>query len=199
MPILVGTDGVQKMSKSLGNYIGITEPPGEMYGKLMSISDTVMLGYYPLVSGLGPIEVEAITAGVQAGTHHPRDAKKQLAEFVVARFHGPAAARAAAEAWERQYQRREVPEDVREYPLRVGVKVLAWELVAGTHLASSASEARRLIQQGGIRIDGEKIEDPYKTMEIRPGDTPLVQRGRREFARRPIVATSESEESGKTP
>jgi tyrosyl-tRNA synthetase len=199
MPILVGTDGVQKMSKSLGNYIGITEPAAEMYGKLMSISDTVMLGYYPLVSGLGPAEVEAITAGVRAGTHHPMAAKKRLAELVVARCHGAVAARMAEEAFSRQFQRREVPDDVREYPLRVGVKVLAWEVVAGTHLASSASEARRLIQQGGIRIDGEKVEDPYQTVGIRPGDTLLVQRGRRDFARRRGVPTPNSPESGKTP
>ena len=88
MPILVGTDGVQKMSKSLGNYIGITEPPAEMYGKLMSVSDAVMLAYYPLVSGLGPAEVDALTAGVQGGSLHPMEAKKRLAQLVVARFHG---------------------------------------------------------------------------------------------------------------
>ena len=88
MPILVGTDGVQKMSKSLGNYIGITEPPAEMYGKLMSISDPVMLAYYPLVSGLGAAEVEAITTGIGAGTHHPMEAKKRLAQLIVTRFHG---------------------------------------------------------------------------------------------------------------
>src|SRR5262249_58318695 len=81
MPILVGTDGVQKMSKSLGNYVGITEPAAEMYGKLMSISDAVMLTYYPLASGLGPAEVEAITTGGQAGTRHPMDAKKRLAHL----------------------------------------------------------------------------------------------------------------------
>jgi tyrosyl-tRNA synthetase len=88
MPILVGTDGVQKMSKSLGNYIGITEPPGEMYGKLMSVSDAVMLAYYPLVSGLGPAEVDAMTAGVQGGSLHPMEAKKRLAQLVVGRFQG---------------------------------------------------------------------------------------------------------------
>jgi tyrosyl-tRNA synthetase len=202
MPILVGTDGVQKMSKSLSNYIGITEPPGEMYGKLMSISDTVMLGYYPLVSGLGPGEVEAVTTRVQAGTLHPMDAKKQLAQLIVARFHGAAAARAAEEAFSRQFQSREVPEDVREVPYAVpprGVEVRAWEVVATTHLATSGSEARRLIQQGGIRIDGTRVDDPYQTVGIRPGDTLLVQRGRRDFARLRGVQASEAPESGKTP
>ncbi len=185
MPILVGTDGVQKMSKSLGNYIGITEPAAEMYGKLMSVSDAVMVTYYPLVSGLPAAEVDAITTGVSAGTHHPMDAKKRLAERVVTRFHGAVAARAAADTFARQFQSREIPSDVREveYPVRIGVQVRVWEVVATTHLAASASEAKRLVQQGGIRIDGTKVEDPYQTVGIRPGDTLLVQRGRRDFAR----------------
>jgi tyrosyl-tRNA synthetase len=195
MPILVGTDGVQKMSKSLGNYIGITEPPAEMFGKLMSISDAVMLTYYPLVSGLPAAEVDQITAGVSAGTHHPMDAKKRLAELVVTRFHGGAAARASGEAFSRQFQSREVPDAVREFDVPVeplGVKTMtAWQVVASCHLATSASEARRLTQQGGIRIDGIKVEDPYKTVEIRPGATVLVQRGRRDFARLRGVAAPE--------
>ena len=200
MPILVGTDGVQKMSKSLGNYIGITEAPAEMYGKLMSVSDTVMLGYYPLVSGLGPSEVGTVTADVTGGQLHPMDAKKRLAHLVVARFHGAPAARAAEEAFVRQFQSRAVPSDVREvpYPVIPGVALRAWEVVATCHLAASASEARRLIQQGGIRIDGTRIEDPYQTVEIRPGDTHLVQRGRRDFARLRGVAAPPPTESGNT-
>ena len=114
------------------------------------------------------------------------EAKKRLAQLVVGRFHGAAAAEAAAEAFVRQYQAREVPDDVREVsyetPL-LGVKLRIWEVVAACHLASSASEARRLVQQGGIRIDGDRVEDPYQTVEIRPGATHLVQRGRRDFAR----------------
>ena len=200
MPILVGTDGVQKMSKSLGNYIGITEPPAEMYGKLMSVSDAVMLAYYPLVSGLGPAEVVAVTKGVQEGGLHPMEAKKRLAQLVVARFHGAAAAQAAAEAFSRQFQSREVPDAVREivYPVvPSGTRVRVFEVVLATHLASSASEARRLTQQGGIRIDGERVEDPYQTVEIRPGDTHLVQRGRRDFARLRGVLAPETPASGK--
>jgi tyrosyl-tRNA synthetase len=203
MPILVGTDGVQKMSKSLGNYIGITEPPAEMYGKLMSVSDTVMLTYYPLVSGLGPAEVEAVTTGVTGGTLHPMEAKKRLAELVVARFHGPAAARAAEEAFSRQFQAREVPEAVREVPYPVpgagGTQVRLADIVLASGLASSASEARRLAQQGGIRIDGERVEDPYRMVEIRPGDTLLIQRGRRDFARLRGIPAPEGPASGKTP
>ena len=154
------------------------------------------------MSGLGPTEVEGITAGVQAGTHHPMDAKKRLAQLVVARFHGAAAAQSAAESFARQFQSRETPTDVREvaHPVsRAGVQVRAWEVVATTQLAASGSEARRLIQQGGIRIDGQKVEDPYQTVWIRPGDTLLVQRGRRDFARLRGVPGPDQPQSGKTP
>ncbi len=185
MPILVGTDGVQKMSKSLGNYIGITEPPAEMYGKLMSVSDAVMLTYYPLVSGLGPAEVEAVTAGVQAGALHPMEAKKRLAHLVVARFHGAAAAQAAAEAFVRQFQQREAPVEMTyvEYPEPLaGPQVFRVDhLVVSAKVASSASEVRRLILQGGIYVNDERLEDPYQSREVRPGDELVVRKGRREY------------------
>jgi tyrosyl-tRNA synthetase len=185
MPILVGTDGVQKMSKSLGNYIGITEPPAEMYGKLMSISDPVMLAYYPLVSGLGAAEVEAITRGVAAGTHHPMDVKKRLAHLIVARFHGEAAAQAAADAFARQFQRREAPAEAEriDYPERLtGPRMLRVDhLVGAARLGSSASEIRRLILQGGIYIDDARVEDPYQNREVRPGDELVIRKGRREY------------------
>jgi tyrosyl-tRNA synthetase len=186
MPILVGTDGVQKMSKSLGNYVGISEPPRQMYGKLMSISDEVMLGYYPLVSGLGAAEVGATEAAIRAGRTHPMDAKKRLARTVVARFHGEAAAGEAEEEFTRQFQTREVPTEVPEVTVRVpgmGVAMRMFEVVLTTHLASSACEAKRLIQQGGIRVDNQRVEDPYQTLMIQPGRQFLVQRGRREFGK----------------
>ena len=185
MPILVGTDGVQKMSKSLGNYIGITEPAGEMYGKLMSISDTVMLGYYPLLSGLGPADVDAVTAEVATGALHPMDAKKRLAHRVVARFHGAAAADAAEAAFVRQFQQRETPTAMLrvDYPEpMVGPLVLRVDHIVGvTNLVSSASEVRRLILQGGIYIDDVRLEDPYQTREVHPGDELVVRKGRREY------------------
>jgi tyrosyl-tRNA synthetase len=185
MPILVGTDGVQKMSKSLGNYIGITEPPGEMYGKLMSVSDTVMLGYYPLVSGLGLGEIEAVTTGIQRGTLHPMDAKKGLARLVVARFHGAAAAQAAEDGFVRQFQQRESPTVMLhvDYPEPMaGPQDLRVDHIVGaSNVASSASEVRRLILQGGIYIDDVRVEDPYQTRQVRPGDELIVRKGRREY------------------
>ena len=185
MPILVGTDGVQKMSKSLGNYIGITEPPAAMYGKLMSVSDTVMLTYYPLVSGLGPAEVEAVTTGVRGGALHPMEAKKRLAQLVVARFHGAAAAQGAEEAFVRQFQQREAPAVMTrvEYPepLAGPQDLRVDHLVASAKVASSASEVRRLILQGGIYIDDVRLEDPYQTWRVHPGQDLVVRKGRREY------------------
>ncbi len=183
LPILPGLDGVQKMSKSLGNYVGITEPPGEMYGKLMSISDELMLAYYPLVTSLPTREIRAIEAGVRGGLVHPMDAKKRLARTVVAQFHGEAAARDAEAAFVRQFQERQVPGGIQRirYPLPPDWKVRVDHLVASTQIVSSTSEARRVIRQGGIRIDQERVEDPYQLLTCSPGQEILVQRGRREF------------------
>jgi tyrosyl-tRNA synthetase len=183
MPILVGTDGVQKMSKSLGNYVGITEPPDKMFGKLMAVSDEVMRAFYPLVSGLSPAEVAAVEASLQDGRLHPMEAKKRLASGVVARFHGAPAARAAEEAFARQFQAREVPAEVAGVVVPAGVEMRFFQVVLTTGLASSASEAKRLIQQGGIRLNEEKVEDPYTTIVLQPGQQVLVQKGRREFRR----------------
>ena len=183
MPILVGTDGVQKMSKSLGNCVGITEPPAQMFGKLMSISDDVMLAYYPLVSGFGPAEVAAVETALREGRTHPMEAKKRLARAVVTRFHGEAAGVVAEEGFVRQFQQRQVPGAIVRVrcPLPPGGQVRVDRLVASSQIASSTSEARRLIQQGGIRIDQERVEDPYRVLTCAPGQEILVQRGRRDF------------------
>ena len=203
MPILVGTDGAQKMSKSLGNYVGIIEPPAQMFGKLMSISDETMLAYYPLVTSLAPTELDALTVDLRAGRLHAMAAKKRLAEMVVAQFHGAGAAQEAARAFERQYQAREVPEHVPEVaPLLAAGPELRVDRVVAHTLGVSLSEARRLTQQGAIRIDGDRVEDPYETLSWRIGDRHLVQRGRREFRWVPVgdpPPTSPSEEVGKNP
>jgi tyrosyl-tRNA synthetase len=183
LPILVGTDGVQKMSKSLGNYVGITEPPDQMFGKLMSVSDAVMLAYYPLVGGLPPADAARVVAEVGEGRLHAMEAKKQLARAVVARFHGLAAAGRAEEGFVRQFQAREVPEEVPRVRYRppADLRVRLDRLVVAAGVVSSTSEARRVIQQGGIRIDRERAEDPFQTLTVRPGQEILIQRGRREF------------------
>lgn len=200
LPLLVGTDGVQKMSKSLGNYVGITEPPREMFGKLMSISDEVMLAYYPLVSGLEPAEVAAVTAGVRDGTLHPMEAKKRLARAVVTQFHGEAAARRAERAFEEQFQARQVPPASEIPRVRLGRpaegRVRLDRLVVASGIAPSASEARRLIQQGGIRINRERVADPFALRPCRVGEEILVQRGRREYRIVEIVEPAPGELRG---
>ncbi|MBI3454476.1 MAG: tyrosine--tRNA ligase [Candidatus Rokubacteria bacterium] len=203
MPLLVGTDGAQKMSKSLGNYVGITEPPAEMFGKLMSISDEVMLAYYPLVTPLSPAELDTIVAGVRRGRLHPMEAKKRLARIVVAQFHGEAAARRAEEAFARQFQAREVPAEVSRirYPRPPGGEARVDRLVAASGVAGSLSEARRLIQQGGIWLDEQRVEDPYRALTVAVGQQILIRRGRREFRLVEVVEPAVAEDSpgAKTP
>jgi tyrosyl-tRNA synthetase len=175
LPLLTGTDGERKMSKSFGNYIGITEPPDEMYGKTLSIPDESLAPWYELVLGAElPIDVSA------------RDAKRELARRIVARFHGPATAEAAEEAFDRQFVRHELPEDVPE---------LEWRRVDGTvHLpallaqafAISTSEARRSIAQGGVKLDGEPLGDGLDVAEEFV-DGRVLQLGKRRFVRVRLV------------
>lgn len=181
MPLLEGTDGVQKMSKSLGNFIGILEPPGEIFGKVMRLSDPLMFRYYELLSTRSPAEVRAIREGVAAGTVHPMEAKKDLAEELTARFHGTAASRKAREEFERVFSARQVPEALEEV-------ALAWEgermdlpsLLYRTGLSESISGARRLIQQGGVQVDGKRVADVRTTL---PPGRYVLQAGKRRFVR----------------
>ncbi len=181
MPILEGTDGVNKMSKSLGNYIGIDEPPEEMFGKLMSISDTLMWRYFELLSLRPARELEALRARVRAGMN-PRDAKFELAREIVARFHGPTAAERAHRDFIARFQRHELPAEIPECELRASAPAAAvtWVLREAA-LVKSASEAARLIRQGGVRLEGERLSDPG--LEIPAGKTYLFQVGKRRFLR----------------
>jgi len=175
MPLLEGTDGVQKMSKSLGNYIGITEPASEIFGKVMSISDELMLKYYELLSSVDEDRLSAI----RAGAVHPRDAKASLASELVERYWGAEAAVKAAEDFRNLFRKKEVPDDVEELTLSAAEGTgLARALVA-SGLASSTSEARRLVEQGGVKLDGEKATD-WKA-ELPRNKALLVQVGKRFF------------------
>ena len=179
MPLLEGLDGVQKMSKSLGNYIGITEPPKEIFGKLMRISDTLMWRYFDLLSFKEPAEIEALKKAVDAGKN-PRDVKFELGQEIVARFHGAAAAQAAQEAFIQQFQQKQMPDEIPE------VSVVCTEdsmpitrVLKEAGLVKSTSEAMRLIRAGAVRIDGEKVEDVAK--EIEAGGSYIYQVGKRAF------------------
>ncbi len=183
MPLLEGLDGVNKMSKSLGNYIGITEPPKEIYGKAMSISDELMVRYYELLSDVDLATLERVRRGVagEEGGMHPMEAKKALAHELVARFHGRAAADRAAEEFIQQFRQKEIPDDIPEIAAAAGDKVWICKLLVDAGLVSSNGEARRMVKQGGVRIDGEKISDANLEIGL---DAPLVlQVGKRRFAR----------------
>ena len=179
VPILEGTDGVQKMSKSLGNYIGITEPPAEIFGKVMSISDELMLRYYELLSNVG---LERIN-DIKSGTIHPMDAKKDLAAEIVARFYDEAAAEAAREAFKSLFKKKEIPDDIEEVSLNssgaTAMRVANVMVEAG--LTGGTSEAMRLMKQGGVKVDGEKVLDVKG--ELSSGNTYLLQVGKRKFKR----------------
>lgn len=181
-PLLEGTDGVQKMSKSLGNYVGIDEPPSEMFGKLMSVSDELMWRYYELLTDVSVADVESMRAGAASGASNPRDLKVSLAKRVIADFHSAAAADAAEEEFVRRFRNKEVPDEVEERAVAPGSWDLA-QLLTTVGLADSKAEARRLIQQGGVRIGGERQTAPGVALRIASGDVALLQVGKRRFLR----------------
>ena len=162
VPILEGLDGVQKMSKSLGNYVGITEPPADMYGKLMSVSDALMFRYFELVTRVPESEI----AGLR---HlHPMEAKKRLARTVTAMYHGEAGAAAAERPhFARVVQAREVPDNIELIHLATpSAGEPAWKVIVLAGMAGSNSEARRLIQQGAVEVDGSRVADPNQKIEM---------------------------------
>lgn len=158
MPLLEGLDGVHKMSKSLGNYVGIAEAPNEMFGKLMSISDVLMFRYFELLSELPLDEIRRLQQQVESGEINPRDCKLELAMELVGRYHGKAAARAAREAFIRQFSNKEVPDGIPEVRVESGSAVYLPALLKAQGLCSSTSEARRLIRQGALKINGHKVD-----------------------------------------
>lgn len=184
-PLLPGLDGVQKMSKSLGNAIGITEPPNEMYGKVMSVPDELMITYFEYCTLVPLPNVRALEAALRGSQAHPRDVKKRLAREITARYHGEAAAEAAEREFERVFAARELPEEIPEVPvsrrrLRDGAIRLV-HLLVELGLAESNGEARRLISQGGVSLDGKRVADTEAEVPVRDGL--LVRVGRRRFAR----------------
>jgi len=180
MPLLEGLDGVNKMSKSLGNYIGVTEAPDSMFGKLMSISDELMWRYFELLSFRPNAELSRLREEVAQG-RNPMDVKFELAMEITARFHGAAAAEQARQNFSARSQRREIPENVEKKTLTItGESIGIGAALKQAGLAESTSAANRLIQQGAVRIDGERLEDIKRTLE--PGPARLVQVGKRGFA-----------------
>jgi tyrosyl-tRNA synthetase len=182
LPILEGLDGVQKMSKSLGNYIGITDAPDDMFGKIMSLSDDLMWRYFELLSTRSLAEIEGWRASVVQGTN-PRDIKFELALELVGRFHSQTAARGAHEGFIARFQRGAIPESIAELTLKAadGAGIPIANLLKEAGLVQSTSEALRMVGQGGVRIDGERIEDPRQRCTV--GSSHVYQVGKRRFAR----------------
>ncbi|HEY3342838.1 MAG TPA: tyrosine--tRNA ligase [Anaerolineae bacterium] len=178
--ILPGTDGVVRMSKSLGNHIPITAAPEDMYGKLMSIPDSAMLTYFKLATRYTPAQIASIEKGLQDGSLHPRDVKMELAREIVAVFHDVPTAQRAEEQFRAVFQQRELPTEMDTYPV-TGTPIIA-DVIVAAKLAPSKNEARRLIAGGGVSLDGRKVSDPYEA--VAPGTNGTVlQVGKRRFVR----------------
>ena len=181
MPILEGLDGVQKMSKSLNNYIGIADKPRDMFGKIMSISDELMWRYFELLSFRPMAEIEGFRQEMAAGKN-PRDIKFLLAEEIIARFHSHEAATAARQAFIDQFAKGAIPDDIPEHALETGNEGYAIaNLLKDTGLCSSTTDAMRMIQQGAVRIDGDRVDD--KSLRVMKGTNAVFQVGKRRFAK----------------
>jgi len=183
LPLLEGLDGVQKMSKSLDNYVGITDVPEEMFGKLMSISDELMWKYWLLLTDRTKEEIDAERQLVDAGGRHPMEVKKEFAALIVSEFHSPDAALSARQEFEQVFSKGNLPQEIPEFALEaVGDKILLAKAIVGVGFASSNSEARRLIQQGGVKVNSETVTDIKTALDTGESEV-LLQVGKRRFAR----------------
>ncbi len=182
MPLLEGLDGVNKMSKSLGNYIGISEPPDAIFGKVMSISDELMFRYYELLSDLSMDEINTLRSDMEAGRIHPKAVKVRLARELVARFHGQEAAEAAERNFEQVFRNHELPDEIPEKEVVVeGGEIWLPKLLLEAGLVKSTSDGRRMIKQSAVSVDGEKVRD-VKT-DIKASGTVLLKVGKRRFCK----------------
>ena len=182
MPLLVGLDGVQKMSKSYDNYIGVEDTAKDIFGKTMRLSDDLMYSYYELLTDMSTAEVEALRAGVANNTLHPRDVKVRLAKTFVARFHSPAAADSAEEEFQRVFSNKGLPdivEEVRMRPAEVGIQ----QLLVDLGMASSKGDARRLVEGRAVEIDQVKVTDPQMKLALMAGKSLVLKAGKKSFKR----------------
>lgn len=185
MPLLEGTDGVQKMSKSLGNYIGINEAPQEIFGKVMSISDDLMWRYYELLTDLTSHEIEDLKTSAASGQRNPRDIKAELAKRIITDFHSASDAAVAEEEFVRRFRHKEIPDEVEERAVPSN-EPEGWDLatlLVTVELAASKAEARRLMAQGGVSIDGQRPENATAIRHWGSGESALLKVGKRRFMR----------------
>jgi tyrosyl-tRNA synthetase len=180
LPLLEGTDGVKKMSKTYGNYVGLSDPPSEMFGKCMRIGDEMILKYFELCTTLTGAEIDAIERDHIKGGN-PKDAKMKLAAQIVHQYHGEAASRNAVEEWNKVHSEGLVPENMPEHDVKEALPV--FRLLVETKLCSGTSEAKRLIQDNGVKLDGELVKDANQVISLAAGESKVLQVGRRKFAR----------------
>jgi tyrosyl-tRNA synthetase len=185
MPILVGTDGIEKMSKSLGNYIGVDEPPQEIFGKVMSIPDSIMIDYYRLLTTLDSNKIREIEDGIKKQKLNPSVAKRKLAKIIIENLYSRKDAEEAEENFDLIFKKKKAPENVSEYTIDSSKikrnKVFLIEILVDSGLAGSKSEARRLIAQGGIKVGDIKVDDPNMEFDLNYINNRVIQRGKRHF------------------
>ncbi|MDP8292732.1 MAG: tyrosine--tRNA ligase [Candidatus Orphnella occulta] len=180
MPLLEGTDGIQKMSKSYGNYIGITDTPKEMFGKVMSISDELMWKYYELLTDVFISDIKKMQKDAAAGSFNPKDAKVRLAKEIITIYHSSEDAKKAQEEFDNVFKKGNLPEDMPTYETERSEQFV-WDIIKKAKLADTSSQARRLMEQGGVSVDGEKIQDI--NTKIKPKENMIIQVGKRRFLR----------------
>jgi tyrosyl-tRNA synthetase len=183
LPLLEGTDGVQKMSKSYGNYVGLTDAADDMFGKVMSVPDALMVKYYRLATGVPVAEIDALEAALASGSEHPNAAKRRLAREIVTLYHDAASATAAEEAFDRVFKRHEAPEEIPEVPLRLPDVVYVPGLLKDLGLVDSAGQGRRQIDQGAVRVDGDVLAAGTYELAADAVAGRVVQVGKRRYAR----------------
>lgn len=181
MPILVGTDGVEKMSKSLGNYIGVTEPPEEIFGKTMSIPDDAMIGYFELLTRLNSKELEGIKKGIVNGSMNPSIVKRKLAREIIENLYEKKDAESAEAHFDKLFKKKEIPDDIDEYIINQSGDIKLVDIVADSGLTSSKGEARRMIKQGAVKIGNEKVTDIDMVLVPADSDGKIIQKGKRYF------------------
>jgi tyrosyl-tRNA synthetase len=181
MPILVGTDGVEKMSKSLGNYIGVTESPEEIFGKTMSIPDDAMIGYFELLTRIKGSELDEIKKGIEDESINPSIVKRKLAKKIIENLYEKKDAESAEAHFDRLFKKKEVPEDIDEYVVSQSEKMKLVDILADSGLTPSKGEARRMIKQGAVRIGDEKVTDIDMSLDPEDSDGKIVQKGKRYF------------------
>lgn len=180
LPLLEGTDGVKKMSKTYGNYVGLSEPPSEMFGKCMRIPDELILKYFELCTTLTGAEIDTIERDHIKGGN-PKDAKLKLAAQIVQQYHGAEAGVKALEEWNKVHSEGQIPDNMPEHEVKEALPV--FRLLVESKLCSGTGEAKRLIQENGVKLDGEAVKDANQVITLAPGESKVLQVGRRKFAR----------------